>query len=867
MNTAQSIAENFTKLYSTDGHGDDYPTSLFSGLTLGVVVDTDDPLQAGRLRIFCPSLNDNPKKAQHLPWASYVSPFSGSINNSQFYRGTDEETATSTGSVHYGFWAIPEMGAHVLVGCIDGDPRRRFWIGCVPEHQETNTIHHGRYKWDNGSVEGPLTGSNSPMQPLYDHMQTAFDGKKSSPEFRSRVAEYQASAINQDVGQVPNTRMRDSLDQQNAQLRANDPDTWEHATLGSHGYDWSGFKSLGGYMSSRVFGWSTPGMHAITMDDRPFNSRVRLRTTAGHQILIDDSNERIYIATYDGNNYIEMDRSGNIDLYSAKRISVHAEEDINFNTKKSFRVLAEEGIYMYAGIPTNGDQVPLEFIPDPGEIRIHSHKDMHLLSEGNMRQLSFLDTYHESSGNLYTLVEGSMFTQVGQDINVTTDNGSYNATIAANINETAMQNSKRFTYGASSMASNLQSEVLSFQSTVAIGGNKAVNIKSNTADVNIDAQGQGDGTGAVNIKSPNSQASIGDQGIEILSDKSINVKSQDSIDVEINPDGPKLAEPTILGQIPDLPSCDCGLVPEIQFDGTEEFLSAAQAAIVAYNAGFRGRDLIIAVALMGTSNFATGILQTASQFEQIWSQVVGPFQIRTLQNPDRYCGVDSYRDNRNGQLQDPNANARLAYRIFNESYPQGAWSANKWPAFAGNGSAIMNNLSTAIDAVAGLCNMLPSDIPFPALPPLSLPALNTAMSLTQTGLNMQGAEDIIMKSMANPASYTTSYNNMVDTINATVIQGDQLSWMSGTFFPLIVDAIEAIDGSLSLPFTFDIAGLLSTITSFGIPDINSLLTVPPLLPISLNLEFPTIAVLDIPPYDDIVGNVYSVNSIDLNILT
>ena len=296
MKSPESIAENFNKLYSTNGEGDDYPIALFSGLTLGVVVDTDDPLQGGRLRIFCPSLNDNPKKPQHLPWANYISPFGGIINNSQYYRGTDENNATSEGSVHYGFWAIPEMGAHVLVGCIDGDPRRRFWIGCMPEHQQTNTQFHGRYRWDKGKVEGPLTNSGQPIQPLYDNLKKAFNDEIDSPEFRSRAADYQPSANDENVGQVPNSKLKESLDQQNEQIRANDPDTWEHATLGAQGYDWSGFKQLGAIMSSRVYGMSTPGMHAFTMDDRPFNSRMRLRTNAGHQILMDDTNERIYIS-------------------------------------------------------------------------------------------------------------------------------------------------------------------------------------------------------------------------------------------------------------------------------------------------------------------------------------------------------------------------------------------------------------------------------------------------------------------------------------------------------------------------------------------------------------------------------------------
>jgi len=49
-------------------------TDITDVMSVGVVVDNDDPLQQGRLRIFCPSYNDDPKKLLHLPWAGYVSP-------------------------------------------------------------------------------------------------------------------------------------------------------------------------------------------------------------------------------------------------------------------------------------------------------------------------------------------------------------------------------------------------------------------------------------------------------------------------------------------------------------------------------------------------------------------------------------------------------------------------------------------------------------------------------------------------------------------------------------------------------------------------------------------------------------------------
>lgn len=739
MISAEDIAKNFSTTFSADGTGDNYSSDHFSGLTLGVVVDTDDPLETGRLRIFCPSLNDNPKKIQHLPWASYVTPFAGSISNQKYFRGADSDNAVSEGSLHYGFWSIPEMGAHVLVGCIDGDPRRRFWIGCIPEHQQANTIHHGRYKWKDGEVDGPLTGTSKPMQPLYDNSREAFNNDSSSPEFRSRVAEYQTSAVSEDVGQIPNSKMRESLDQQNSQIVDNNPDTWEHAAMGAHGYDWSGFKELGGFMSSRVFGWSTPGMHAFTMDDRPFNSRMRLRTTAGHQILMDDTNERIYISTYNGKNYIEMDANGNIDCYSQNRISLHSEKDMNFTTEGTYRVFARDGIHMFAGDNDSGahtdNNVPYDIPtiapPIPGEIRIHSTTSITNLSQGDIRNQSYTDTYTEVGGNFYGKTDKSYFNEVKDNINVVTDSGSYNADIASDLNENVGRDSKRFSEGNSSIASNGTNEIESFQGSIEAGARDGITMKTATGTVAIESNGYDGGGGYVKIKTPDNEIDVGNNGIKIASAIAATIAAatgvslmvdgllkskiksppinRDSIPINRTPTendigmepGPHIPLDPITGDPLPLPWVDDYTNPD---DTTptkcRQSITIDEATLVAYNAGFRGQDLVIAVAVaMAESNLTT--LSHKKVEGDIFSENVGIFNIKTLSEPSECTGLE-YRDNRDRQLENPNTNAQIAYKIFSEEYPAGEWSEGKW-ASIGDGRA-ESYFSRATEAVERFSN-------------------------------------------------------------------------------------------------------------------------------------------------------------------
>lgn len=399
------LFSSFDKIFDIDGDNDKHPQANIS-LTVGVVVDTDDPLQGGRLRVFCPSLNDNPKKLQHLPWSVYCSPFSGVVNNKCFTRGSDPDNCTTTGAVHYGWWAIPEQGAHVLVGCIDGDPRRRFWLGCLPSHQETHTLFNGRYKWEgfNGTPDGPFSSSNGKIQPLYDNLSQAFNNDRTSREWKTRGADYQATAVNQNVGEVPNTNKGTYLDEQYEQISVAEPDQWVKDILGANGYDWTSFKGLGAFMASKVYGLTTPGGHTIMCDDRAFNCRIKIRTSAGHVFLLDDTNERIYMATNKGNNWMEMDASGNIDYYTKKRFSVHAEDDINFSTEGTFRVKASKGIHMYAG-STAGS--PLGEIPPDGQIRMQSSDDMHIYSNKSIRQKAG-DSYYSTIVNDFDVSANSI---------------------------------------------------------------------------------------------------------------------------------------------------------------------------------------------------------------------------------------------------------------------------------------------------------------------------------------------------------------------------------------------------------------------------------------------------------------------------
>src|SRR5690606_25651567 len=113
--------------------------------------------------------------------------------------------------------------------------------------------------------------------------------------------------------------------------------------------------------------------------------RVKVRTTHGHQIILDDTNERLYINTCEGNNWIELDKNGNIDIFSNRRVSIHSVKEMNYTTDETFRVTAKKGIHLHSDT----------------ELRLTTKSDdIHISSGKNIRAKSVAGIFLQSATNI-----------------------------------------------------------------------------------------------------------------------------------------------------------------------------------------------------------------------------------------------------------------------------------------------------------------------------------------------------------------------------------------------------------------------------------------------------------------------------------
>ena len=281
-------------------------------LVEGIVLETSDPQQMGRVKVWCPAIDGDLRyvNIENLPWAIYLSPLAGQTRD---YPGGSSGAPTA-GLASYGFWAIPKLGAQVIIALLYGDTNRRFYLGSYFGDHGNRSLPQGRNRPD--LAKGPLSDTFDPIEPATTNLNAQFGGNLDVSEAKTRGAYERQAGQDKDVKD------------------------------GTEGYQ-KGVVESG--LDSQMYCLTTPGRHAIIFQDNPTTSRVRLKTAEGHQVILDDANERIYVSTAAGNSWIEMDKDGHVHLYGAASVSVSAGEDMNFSANGKINFSAGGDVNIAAG--------------------------------------------------------------------------------------------------------------------------------------------------------------------------------------------------------------------------------------------------------------------------------------------------------------------------------------------------------------------------------------------------------------------------------------------------------------------------------------------------------------------------------------
>ena len=314
------------------------------GVYLGIVKKNDDPQNMGRLFVYIKEFGGDPELETSWISVSYASPFAGST--SIFDQGANVEEYDDT-IKSYGFWAVPpDLDAQVLVAFNAGKISDGYWFACLYQRSTQVSVPGIPSKNTYGGASKPAAPKNK--RDLDSNLEKYVEHKPMSNALKRQGLEKDLVR-----GLTSSGAMRES--------------------------------------PSKVLGILTPGQHQFVMDDGDKdgnNKLIRLRTTNGTQLLLDDTSGHIYLITKNGENWVELSNDGAIHIYGGS--------DINIRSKSNINLFADNDVNIEAGRSINMNA-------KEGNLQIQAGTDLNSTVKGSTRFTSALSSHiYSGTGHFET---------------------------------------------------------------------------------------------------------------------------------------------------------------------------------------------------------------------------------------------------------------------------------------------------------------------------------------------------------------------------------------------------------------------------------------------------------------------------------
>jgi len=312
----------------------------------------------------------------------YASPFYG-VTGSQHLGKNDKYSDTQKS---YGFWMVPpDPGSLVLVTFVEGSREFGYWFACIPEKGMTYMLPGGQPATEQTSnATGDLKGKKLPVGEY---------NKKITKPSTNNVVKYKRP-VNDDF--VDTLKEQGTLEDDIRGITTTSAQREFPSAV--YGFSTPGpLDKRGGSPQGRIGVKESQatvhvnrlGSSSFVIDDgddkflrkgspedtpyeylnkeaseaggdvtRPANEMIRFRTRTGAQIMINTSEDLVYINNSRGTAWIEMSSNGKLDVYAKDSISFHtetdfnfvADRDINFEAGRNINMIVNENIFTSCGL-------------------------------------------------------------------------------------------------------------------------------------------------------------------------------------------------------------------------------------------------------------------------------------------------------------------------------------------------------------------------------------------------------------------------------------------------------------------------------------------------------------------------------------
>lgn len=385
-----------------------------TGPFIGEVMNNVDPIRAGRLEVFIEDLAGPDKNVSSL-WrtVSYITPFYGYTQQSA---PNPTGPGTFTGNNQsYGFWGTPpDVGTKVICFFANGDPSRGYYIGMPIEPGINHMIpaigSSKKYVDDSGSPyytgkpKLPVVEINNANPAITDNPRF-FDEAKPVHSVLAGQLLSQGVIADPLLGPISSNSQRESPSScfgistpgrpiysgglTDAQLQAK----LASSTLQAN--------------ETTVIG--RKGGHSVVMDDgnqAGEDNLVRIRTSSGHQIMMNDTvaESTIHIMHANGQSWVELGKEGTIDVYASNSLNIRSAGEINMHADRSINMNAENGtINMHSKAAMTLESASLSLI-GTNSLLAYSKSMIGLKSDGSLMLKS--NTGSWGAGSNLTLEAG-----------------------------------------------------------------------------------------------------------------------------------------------------------------------------------------------------------------------------------------------------------------------------------------------------------------------------------------------------------------------------------------------------------------------------------------------------------------------------
>jgi hypothetical protein len=294
--------------------------------------------------------NDDAAEGQLLQ-ARYLSPFYGVT--SVDYVSDAEDTYNNT-QKSYGMWMIPpDVGSTVMIMFVEG--QGWFWLGCVLD-DKMNFMTPGYASTYYNVDESKVTDKERVPVAEYNKVigaETLDSTTITKPATPQEVVLNDQGLLEDDIRGLTTSSARRETPSMVFGISTPGPlDKQDGAKTGAVGKreyrNQNTFVSRLGGSSFVMDDGDDKWLRKTTASEGPpdyarvenqeddgdptllHNELIRLRTRTGHQILMHNTEDLIYIGNARGTAWIELTSDGKIDIYAEDSISVHTKQDMNF---------------------------------------------------------------------------------------------------------------------------------------------------------------------------------------------------------------------------------------------------------------------------------------------------------------------------------------------------------------------------------------------------------------------------------------------------------------------------------------------------------------------------------------------------------